>query len=88
MDGLIAVNSSFAGATGTLTLMNSNVSGKAHNNVHIRDTSGIPSLTVTGSMSSGLNDTTGATLLSATTWRYLPGRPLGSSSVLAIVLTV
>jgi hypothetical protein len=52
---------STTGVTGTVSLTNSSVSGNAHNNVHVRDTSGtISSLTVTGDTFSNLNDTTGA----------------------------
>jgi VCBS repeat-containing protein len=49
------------GLTGAVSITNSSVSGNAHNNVHIRDTSGtISSLTVTGSSFNNLNDTFGA----------------------------
>jgi hypothetical protein len=52
---------SFVGATGNVTISNSSISGNAHNNVHIRNTSGtIASLSVTGSTFSNLNDTFGA----------------------------
>jgi hypothetical protein len=49
------------GATGTVSITNSALNGNAHNNLHIRDTSGtISSFTVTGSSVNDLNDTTGA----------------------------
>jgi hypothetical protein len=49
------------GVTGAVSITNSSVSTNAHNNVHIRDTSGtISSLTVTGDTFSNINDTTGA----------------------------
>jgi hypothetical protein len=52
---------STVGVTGAVSITNSAVSGNAHNNVHIRDTSGtISSLTVTGSSFNDLNDTFGA----------------------------
>jgi hypothetical protein len=52
---------STVGVSGTVSITNSSVSGNAHNNVHIRDTSGtISSLTVTGGTFSNVNDTTGA----------------------------
>ena len=57
--GLFSGNT--VGVTGTVSIANSNVSGNAHNNVHIRNTSGtITSFNVTASSFSNLNDTTGA----------------------------
>ncbi|HMH52910.1 MAG TPA: putative Ig domain-containing protein [Candidatus Acidoferrum sp.] len=54
------VSGSTVGATGTVTISNSNVSGNAHNNVHIRNTSGtISSLVVSNSTFNNLNDTFG-----------------------------
>ena len=55
------VSGSTVGVTGTLTISNSNISGSAHNNVHIRNTSGtISSIAVTNSTFNNLNDTFGA----------------------------
>src|SRR4029079_814260 len=52
---------STVGVTGTLTITNSDVSGNAHNNGHLRDASGtLSTLTVTGSSFNNLNDTFGA----------------------------
>jgi hypothetical protein len=52
---------STVGVTGAVSITNSSVSGNAHNNVHVRDTSGtISSFTVTGDTFSNINDTTGA----------------------------
>lgn len=52
---------SFVGVTGNVTITDSNISGNAHNNVHIRNTSGnIGTLTVSNSSFSNLNDTFGA----------------------------
>jgi uncharacterized delta-60 repeat protein len=49
------------GVTGNVSILASSISGNAHNNVHIRDTSGtIDNLTVTGSTFNNLNDTFGA----------------------------
>jgi hypothetical protein len=52
---------STVGVTGAVSILNSSVSGNAHNNVHVRNTSGtISSFTVTGSSFNNLNDTFGA----------------------------
>jgi hypothetical protein len=52
---------STVGVTGAVSITNSAVSGNAHNNVHIRNTSGtISSFTVTNSSFNDLNDTFGA----------------------------
>ena len=52
---------SFVGATGNVTISNTSISGNAHNNVHIRNTSGtITLLSVTNSTFSNLNDSFGA----------------------------
>lgn len=52
---------SFVGATGNVTITNSSISGNAHNNVHIRNTSGtISTLIVTNNVFSDLDDVTGA----------------------------
>jgi hypothetical protein len=52
---------STVGATGAVSILSSSVSGNAHNNVHVRNTSGtISSFTVTGSSFNNLNDTFGA----------------------------
>ena len=52
---------SVVGVTGNVTISNSNISGNAHNNVHIRNTAGtIASFTVTNSSFNDLNDTFGA----------------------------
>jgi len=49
------------GVTGTVSIVNSNGSSNAHNNVHIRNASGtISSFTVSGSSFNDLNDVTGA----------------------------
>jgi hypothetical protein len=49
------------GVTGNVSILASSISGNAHTNVHIRDTSGtIDNLTVTGSSFNDLNDTFGA----------------------------
>jgi Big-like domain-containing protein/cadherin-like protein/VCBS repeat protein len=52
---------SVAGAFGTVSITNTDVTGSAGNNVHIRNTSGtLDNLTVTNSTFNNLNDTTGA----------------------------
>jgi hypothetical protein len=52
---------SVVGVTGTVTITNSSITGNAHNNVHIRNTSGvIDTLVVTNSTFNDLNDTFGA----------------------------
>ena len=49
------------GITGTLILTNTNISGSAGNNVHIRNTAGtLTAMTITGGGFHNLNDTTGA----------------------------
>ncbi|EHK54092.1 hypothetical protein MAXJ12_26878, partial [Mesorhizobium alhagi CCNWXJ12-2] len=49
------------GVTGNVSILASSISGNAHNNVHIRNTSGtIANLTVTNSSFNNLNDTSGA----------------------------
>ncbi len=51
----------FVGVIGTVAITNSSVNGNAHNNVHLRNTSGtIDSFTVTNSTFNDLNDTFGA----------------------------
>jgi hypothetical protein len=55
------VSGAVVGVTGTVAITNSSISGNAHNNVHIRNTSGtISSLTVSNSTFNNLNDTFGA----------------------------
>jgi hypothetical protein len=50
-----------AGITGTLTLTNTNITGSAGNNLHIRNTSGtLTAMNVTGGSFNDLNDVTGA----------------------------
>jgi hypothetical protein len=52
---------SVVGITGTLTLTNTNITGSAGNNVHIRNATGtLSSMNVTGGSFNDLNDTTGA----------------------------
>jgi hypothetical protein len=50
------------GVSGTVSITNSDISGNAHNNVHIRNaaTSTIDTFTVSGSSFNNINDTTGA----------------------------
>src|SRR5690606_12172410 len=49
------------GITGTLILTNTNISGSAGNNVHIRNTAGtLTAMTITGGGFHNLNDATGA----------------------------
>ena len=49
------------GVTGNVSILNSSISGNAHNGVHIRNTSGtIDILTVTNSTFNDVNDTFGA----------------------------
>jgi hypothetical protein len=52
---------SVPGITGNLTLTNTNISGSAGNNVHIRNTAGtLTAMTITGGGFHNLNDVTGA----------------------------
>jgi hypothetical protein len=52
---------SIVGVTGTLTITNTNITGSAGNNVHIRNTSGtLTAMNITGGSFNDLNDVTGA----------------------------